>query len=47
MNIIFGGGACVSNYFAIDPNNGRIYIAATAADEHDGTIDGFSEDGAL
>lgn len=47
INVIFGGGFCVSNYFAVDPNTGKLYIAATAADADDGEIDGLSEDGAL
>ncbi len=45
--IIFGGGFMVTNYFGIDPNSGRIYVAGTADDATDGTIDGVSELGAL
>jgi DNA-binding beta-propeller fold protein YncE len=45
--VIFGGGAVVTNYFAIDPNTSRIYVAATAPDEDDGTADGVSELGAI
>ncbi|MEM9188127.1 MAG: PQQ-binding-like beta-propeller repeat protein [Myxococcota bacterium] len=47
VDVIFGGGAQVTNYFGIDPNSGRIFIAATAEDEADGTEDGVSELGAL
>jgi len=47
VEVIFGGGSVVTNYFAIDPNTGRIYIAATAEDAEDGTTDGRSELGAL
>lgn len=47
IDVIFGGGACVSNYYAVDINTGKLYIAATASDEHDGNPDGFAEDGAL
>ncbi|MGB5192825.1 MAG: hypothetical protein WBN70_07570 [Polyangiales bacterium] len=47
VDVIFGGGSVVTNYFAIDPNTGRIYIAATADDGDDGTNDGLSELGAL
>jgi DNA-binding beta-propeller fold protein YncE len=47
LDVIFGGGFCVSNYFAIDPNTGQIYVAATADDAQDGKIDGKSDDGAL
>lgn len=45
--VIFGGGSLVTNYFGIDPNSGRIYVAGTADDAADGTIDGISELGAL
>lgn len=45
--VIFGGGFLVSNYFGIDPNSGRIYVAGTADDAADGTTDGVSELGAL
>ena len=47
VETIFGGGFVVSNYFAIDPNTGLIYIAATDDDEADGTRDNLSERGAL
>ncbi len=45
--VIFGGGFLVTNYFGIDPNSGRIYVAGTADDAADGTTDGISELGAL
>ena len=47
IDVIFGGGSVVTNYFAIDPNEGAIYVAATDEDEADGTRDGLSERGAL
>ncbi|MEM9861586.1 MAG: PQQ-binding-like beta-propeller repeat protein [Myxococcota bacterium] len=47
IDVIFGGGAQVTNYFGIDPNTGRIFIAATADDAADGVEDGVSELGAL
>jgi outer membrane protein assembly factor BamB len=47
VEVIFGGGSVITNYFAIDPNTGRIYVAATDEDEADGTSDGLSERGAL
>ena len=47
VDIIFGGGSVVTNYFGIDPNSGLIYVAATAPDEADGTVDGKSELGAI
>jgi outer membrane protein assembly factor BamB len=47
IDVIFGGGSVVTNFFAIDPNTGLIVVAATAADEADGTMDGLSEFGAI
>lgn len=47
VDVIFGGGSIVTNYFAIDPNTSVIYVAATADDADDGTEDGLSELGAL
>jgi outer membrane protein assembly factor BamB len=46
-DVIFGSGVQVANFYAIDSNTGRLYIAATAADEQDGTADGVSQNGAL
>lgn len=37
----------VSNFFSIDSNSGRIWLAATIADEEDGEVDGFSDYAAL
>ncbi len=47
IDVIFGGGSLVTNYFAIDPNTGLMYVAATAEDADDGTADGQSELGAI
>ena len=47
IDVIFGGGSLVTNFFAIDPNTGLIVVAATADDEDDGTMDGLSELGAI
>jgi hypothetical protein len=47
VDVIFGGGSNVTNYFAIDPNTSVVYVAATAPDEDDGTVDGVSELGAI
>lgn len=47
VSVIYGGGSEVSNYYAVDQNSGRIYIAATAPDNADGNRDGVSENGAL
>lgn len=37
----------ISNFFSIDSNNGRIWIAATLPDEEDGNADGWSDFAAL
>ena len=47
VNYIYGGGGIVTNYFSINPENSRIYMAATAPDAEDGTEDGRSEIGAI
>jgi hypothetical protein len=47
VDVIFGGGSNVTNYFAIDPSTSVVYVAATAPDEDDGTVDGISELGAI
>jgi hypothetical protein len=47
VSYIYGGGGIVTNFFSIDPDSGRIYIAATAEDAEDGTEDGRSEIGAI
>lgn len=47
VSYIYGGGGLVTNFFSIDPQSGRIYIAATANDAEDGTEDGRSEIGAI
>ncbi len=47
VNYIYGGGGVVTNFFSIDPDTSRIYMAATAPDEEDGTQDGRSEMGAI
>ena len=47
VNYLYGGGGVVTNYFSIDPDSSRIYIAATAPDAEDGTEDGRSEIGAI
>lgn len=47
LDVLFGGGVKVANYFSIDPNTGRIFIAATAPDDADGKKDGLSEYGSL
>jgi outer membrane protein assembly factor BamB len=47
LNMVLGGGYEVANYFAIDPNSGRLFVAATAPDEADGNVDNLSALGAL
>ncbi|WP_419534761.1 hypothetical protein [Endozoicomonas sp.] len=47
MDILFGGGVKVANYFSIDPATGRIFVAATAEDEDDGVKDGLAANGAI
>lgn len=44
---LFGGGVEIANHFSLDPYTGRIWVAATAPDAEDGTVDGVSELGAL
>ncbi len=46
-DILLGFGTKVANYFAIDPHTGRMFVAATAPDGEDGTVDGVSKYGAL
>ncbi|CAM3800364.1 PQQ-binding-like beta-propeller repeat protein [Parendozoicomonas haliclonae] len=46
-DVIYGGGVKVANYFSIDPNTGRIWVAATAPDEADAVEDGKAGNGAL
>jgi outer membrane protein assembly factor BamB len=46
-DVIFGNGFQIANFYAIDPNSGRLYVAATAPDEQDGATDGVSQNGAV
>jgi len=47
VRIIFGAGSEVSNFYAVDPNSGRLFVAATAPDDADGNQDGVSTNGAI
>jgi len=47
LDVVFGKGVLVANFYAVDPNTGRIYVAATEPDEEDGAEDGVSQNGAL
>ena len=44
---LLGNNVEVANMFAIDPRSGRLWVAATAPDAEDGTVDGLSSLGAL
>lgn len=46
-SIVLGYESKVANYFSVDVHTDRIWVAATAPDEEDGTVDGVSEFGAL
>jgi len=46
-DVLMGGKTEVANFFSIDPHTGRIWVAATAPDGEDGSVDGISEFGAL
>ena len=47
LDVIYGNGVRVANFYAIDQNSGSIFIAATAPDEQDGKVDGVADNGAL
>lgn len=47
FHALFGELQQVTNFFSIDKNTGRIWIAASLPDEEDGNADGWSEQGAL
>jgi len=47
LDIIFGNNVKVANYFAVDPKDDSIIIAATAPDENDGKVDDISNNGAI
>ncbi len=47
FHALFGELQQVTNFFSIDKNTGRIWIAASLPDKEDGNPDGFSEYGAL
>lgn len=46
LGAILGNNVEVSNSFSIDPFSNRLWVAATAPDGDDGTVDGVSEFGA-
>ncbi len=47
VGVLLGNDTMVANYFSIDPHTGRIWVAATAPDGEDGSVDGISEYGAI
>ncbi len=47
LGTLLGNGVEVANHFSVDAHTGAIWIAATAPDGDDGTVDGVSELGAL
>lgn len=44
---LLGNNVKVGNMFSVDPRSGRLWVAATAPDGEDGTVDGVSSLGAL
>ena len=47
LDVIYGNGVNVANYYAVDPQDDSIVVAATAPDAQDGQTDGVSRNGAL
>ncbi len=47
LDVVFGSGVNVANTYAIAPETGLLYIAATAPDAQDGSKDGVSRNGAI
>jgi hypothetical protein len=47
IQVLLGGNSEVANNLSVDARNGRLWIAASARDGEDGTVDGVSELGAI
>jgi len=47
IDVLLGNGVEVANYFSITAGTGRLWVAATAPDGEDGSVDGVSALGAL
>jgi outer membrane protein assembly factor BamB len=47
IGALLGNGVKVANMFSVDARTGRMWVAATAPDGEDGTVDGVSQLGAL
>jgi hypothetical protein len=47
IQVLLGGNSEVANNLSVDARNGRLWLAASARDGEDGTVDGVSELGAI
>jgi outer membrane protein assembly factor BamB len=47
IEVLLGGNSEVANNLSVDPRTNRLWIAASARDAEDGTVDGVSELGAI
>lgn len=47
IEVLLGGDSEVANNLSVDARNGRLWIASSARDGEDGSVDGLSELGAL
>jgi outer membrane protein assembly factor BamB len=47
IQVLLGGNSEVANNLSVDPRTGRLWIAASARDGEDGSVDGVSELGAV
>ncbi|MCW5891086.1 MAG: PQQ-binding-like beta-propeller repeat protein [bacterium] len=47
IEVLLGGNSEVANNLSVDPRTNRLWIAASARDAEDGTVDGVSELGAV
>jgi outer membrane protein assembly factor BamB len=47
IDVLLGGNSEVANNLSVDPRTGRLWIAASARDGEDGTVDGVSQLGAI
>ena len=47
IQVLLGGNSKVANNLSVDARRGRLWIAASARDDEDGTVDGVSQFGAV
>ena len=47
VEVLLGGSSKVANNLSVDPRTGRLWIATSAPDAEDGTVDGVSALGAV